>query len=128
MTEHQTQKHDALDSLRSGIRTIANQLGLRVGFPSDADRAELPFPVSYPTLSRELLGDRKFERVYHSAINAAERIADRLGYLVEPIRDNRGVLVGREFRFPTKMKAVRFKLIVDAALAGRPLLLAGVTQ
>src|SRR5690349_8390867 len=104
MTQSTAQNSTALDIIRTGIRVLAEQRGFRVGFPTDADRTELPFPVSYPTLSRELLGDRKFERVYITAINAAERIADRLGYLVEPIRDNQGVLIGREFRFPTKMK------------------------
>ena len=59
---------------------------------------------------------------------AAEHIAGRLGYLVEPIRDNRGVLVGREFRFATRLRAVQFKLLVDTTLAGRPLSSTGVTK
>lgn len=124
----QNHKLPALDNVRCGIRDIANHLGLRTGFPTDADRAALPHVIRYPNLSRERLGDWRFQRVYQSAINAAEHIVGRLGYLVEPIRDNRGVLVGREFRFATKLKAVRFKLLVDAALAGRPLPSMGVEQ
>jgi hypothetical protein len=103
----------------AAIRTIANQRGFRVGFPTDADRAALSHAIRYPNLSREQLGDRRFERVYRAAINAAVHIAGRLGYLVEPIRDHRGVLVGREFRFPSRPAAIGFKLIVDTALARR---------
>jgi hypothetical protein len=110
------------------IRAIASQLGLRVGFPTDADRAALPYVIRYPDLSRERLGDWRFERVYRLAIYTAERIAGRLGYLAEPIRDDRGVVVGREFRFAKSLTAVNFKLRVDAALAGRPLPLTGVAK
>jgi hypothetical protein len=128
MSKHPNLKFAAVDNIRSGIRNLANRLGLRTGFPTDADRAALPYVIQYRNLSRELLGDRKFERVYHSAINAAVHIAGRLGYLAEPIRDNRCVLVCREFRFATKLKAVQFRLHVDAALAGRPLLLTEVAR
>ena len=79
-------------NLSAAIRTIANQRGFRAGFPTDADRSALPCVVRYDTLSRERLGDWRFERVYRAAINTAERIAGRLGYLAEPICDNRGVL------------------------------------
>ena len=128
MSKSPIRKFVAVDNVRSGIRDIANQLGHRSGVPTDADRAALPHLVSYDTLSRERLGGWRFGRVYRAAIHAAERIAGRLGYLAEPIRDNRGVLVGREFRFATKMRAVRFKLLVDTALAGRPLSSIGVTK
>lgn len=116
MTQSLIRKFAAVDNIRSGIRDIANQLGLRTGFPTDADRAALPQVVSYDTLSRERLGDWRFERVYRAAIAVAEQIAGRLGYLVEPIRDHRGILVGREFRFADSLTAIRFKLHVDAAL------------
>jgi hypothetical protein len=128
MTQSPIRKFAARDNIRCGIRDLANRLGLRTGFPTDADRAALPHIIRYPSLSRELLGDRKFERVYHSAINAAVHIAGRLGYLAEPIRDNRGVLVRREFRFAKSFAAVRFRLHVDAALAGRTLPLTEVAR
>lgn len=115
-------------NLSAAIRIIANQRGFRVGFPTNADRAALPHVVRYDTLSREHLGDWQFERVYRAAINAAVYIAGRLGYFVEPIRDHHGILVGREFRFPSRLAAIRFKLIVDAALVRRHLLLAEVTR
>ena len=66
------------------------------------------------------MSDRRFEQIYGVAINTADRIAGRLGYLVEPVSDDRRVVVGREFRFASSMAALRFKLILDAALAGRP--------
>ena len=72
------------------------------------------------------IGDSR--EFYRAAIDAAEHIAGRLDYLVEPVRDNRGVLVGREFRFASSLAAVRFKLLVDTALAGRPLSSTGVTK
>ena len=128
MSKSLTRKFAAVDNVRSGIRSTAKQLGLRTGFPTDADRDALPCVIRYPNLSRETLGDWRFQRVYRAAIGAAEHIAGRLDYLAEPVRDNRGVLVGREFRFATTMKAVRFRLHVDAALAGRPLPLTGVAQ
>ena len=128
MTQSSTRKFAAVDNIRSGIRDIANRLGLRTGFPTDADRAALPHVIRYPNLSRERLGDWRFERVYRAAINAAEHIAGRLGYLVEPISDHRPVVVGREFRFASSLASVRFKLIVDAALSGRPLPLTEVAR
>ena len=128
MTQSPIQKYAAADNIRSGIRNVANRLGLRTGFPTDADRAVLPHVIRYSTLSRGKLGDGRFETVYRAAIDAAERIAGRLGYLVEPIIDYRPVVVGRKFRFASKIAAVRFKLIVDAALAGRSLPLAGAAR
>jgi hypothetical protein len=106
-------------NLAAGIRKLAQRLGLRTGFPSDADRAALPHVIRYETLSRERMGDWRFERVYHSAIAAANHIAGRLGYLVEPVSDDRPVVIGREFRFATPFHAARFKLMVDEATAGR---------
>jgi hypothetical protein len=128
MTQSPIRKSAALDNIRCGIRDIANRLGLRTGFPTDADRAALPYVIRYPNLSREKMGDWRFDRVYRAAIHAAENIAGRLGYLVESSRDYRGVLVGREFRFASSLAAVRFKLIVDTALARRHLPLAGVVR
>jgi hypothetical protein len=128
MTQSTIRKFGALDNIRCGIRDLASRLGLRTSFPTDADRAALPHVIRYPALSRDRLGDWKFQKIYRAAIHAAEHIAGRLGYLVEPIRDHRPVVVGREFRFASRLAAVRFKLIVDAALAGRHLPLAGVEQ
>ena len=128
MTHPLNRKSAAVDNIRCGIRDIANRLGLRTGFPAETDRAALPHVVRYDTLSRERLGDRRFERVYRAAIDAAEHIAGRLGYLVEPISDHRPVVVGREFRFASSLAAVRFKLIVDAALTGRHLTFTGVAR
>jgi hypothetical protein len=108
-------------NLAAGIRNIAKRLGLRTGFPIDADRAALPHVVRYPSLSREKMGDWRFERVYHAAIAAANHTAGRLEYLVEPVSDNRSVVIGREFRFATLFHAARFKLMVDEAMAGRRL-------
>lgn len=110
------------------IRRVANDLGLRTGFPSDADRAALPYTVRYDALSRERMPDWRFERVYKAAKMAAEHIAGRLGHLVEPICDHRHVAVGREFRFATSLAAIRFKLAVDEVLAGRPLRLVGAAK
>lgn len=81
------------------LRHVARRLGLRIGFPTDADRTALPHVVRYDALSRERMGDRRFERVYRAAIDAAERIAGRLDYLAEPVSDGQPVVVGREFRF-----------------------------
>jgi hypothetical protein len=128
MTQSPIQKFAAVDNIRCGIRDIENRLGLRTGFPTDADCAALPHVIRYPALSRERLGDWKFQRVYRAAIDAAEHIAGRLGYLVEPISDHRLVVIGREFRFASNLAAVRFKLHVDAALAGRPLPLTEVAR
>ncbi len=114
-------RHPNLNAVAAGLRGIAGRLGLRTGFPTAADRAALPHVVRYDTLSRERMPDWRFERVYRAAISAAARIAGPLGYLVEPISDRRPVVVGREFRFASSFAALRFKLIVDAALAGRPL-------
>jgi hypothetical protein len=127
MIQSPTRKSAAFDTIRSGIRILANQRGFRVGFPTDTARAALPHVVSYSTLSRERMGDRRFARVYRVATGAAEHIAGRLGYLVEPIRDHQGILVGREFRFADSLAALRFKLHVDAALSGRSLRIAEVT-
>jgi hypothetical protein len=115
-------------NLTAGIRNLAKRLGLRTGFPTDADRAALPHVVRYETLSRERMGDWRFEKIYHAAIAAAEHVAGRLGYLVEPVSDNRPVVIGREFRFATLFHAVRFKLMVDEAMAGRRLRLPEVTK
>jgi hypothetical protein len=115
-------------NLAAGIRNLAKRLGLRTGFPTEADRAALPHVVRYETLSRERMGDWRFERVYHSAIAAANHITGRLGYLVEPISDNRPVVTGREFRFATLFHAARFKLTVDEAMAGRRLRLPEVKK
>jgi hypothetical protein len=128
MTQSSIRKSATLDNIRCGIRDIANRLGLRTGFPTEADRAALPYAIRYPSLSRERLGDWRFERVYRAAIAAADHIAGRLGYLAEPISDHRLVVVGREFRFASSLAAVRFKLMVDAALAGRSLQAAEVTK
>ena len=114
-------KHPNAEFDFAAVRRIAKRLGLRTGFPTAADRAALPHVVRYPSLSRERMSDRRFERVYGVAIDTADRIAGRLGYLVEPVSDHRPVVVGREFRFASSFAALRFKLIVDAALAGRPL-------
>ena len=113
--------HPSRPTLAAGLRRIAVRLGLRTGFPTHADRAALPHVVRYPSLSRERMSDRRFERVYGVSIDTADRIAGRLGYLVEPISDDRPLVVGREFRYASSIAALRFKLIVDAALAGRPL-------
>ena len=114
--------------LAAALRRVARRLGLRTGFPTDADRAALPHVVRYDALSRERMGDRRFERVYQAATTAAERVAGRLGYLVEPVSDGRPVVVGREFRFASSFAALRFKLEVDAALAGHPLRVAEVSR
>jgi hypothetical protein len=113
--------HPSRPFLAAGLRHIAARLGLRTGFPTNADRAAFPHVVRCDTLSRERMPDWRFERVYRAAIDAAVRVAGRLGYLVEPIGGHRSVVVGREFRFASSVAALRFKLIVDAALAGRPL-------
>ena len=128
MSKFPIRKFAAVDNIRCGIRDLANRLGLRTGFPTEADRAALPYAIRYPSLSRERLGDWRFERVYRAAIAAADHIAGRLGYLVEPINDHRPVVIGREFRFASSLAAVRFKLIVDAALAGQSLQAAEVTK
>lgn len=120
-------KHPDRKLVAAGIRRIAKHLGLRTGFPTNADRAALPHVVRYD-LSRERMGDWRFEQVYRAAIDAAERIAGRLGYLAEPISDHRPVVVGREFRFASSLAAIRFKLAVDAALAGRHLRFAEVAE
>ena len=121
-------KHPNAEFDFAAVRRIAKRLGLRTGFPTAADRAALPHVVRYDTLSRECMPDWRFERVYRAAIDAAARIAGPLGYLVEPISDRRPVVVGREFRFASSFAALRFKLIVDAALAGRSLPLTGVPE
>lgn len=112
-------KHPICPFDAAALRRVAADLGLRTGFPTDADRAALPHVVRYDALSRERMGDRRFERVYRAAIDAAERVAGRPGHLVEPVLDHRRVVVGREFRFASSFAALRFKLVVDAALAGR---------
>ena len=81
MSTHR-QKFAAADNIRRGIRDIANRLGLRTGFPTDLDRAALPHVIRYPALSRARLGDWRFESGYRASINAAEKIAGRLGYLM----------------------------------------------
>lgn len=112
MSKHPIRPFDAVV-----LRRVARRLGLRTGFPTDADRAALSHVVRYDALSRERMGDRRFERVYRAAMDAAERIAGRLDHLVEPVSDGRPVVVGREFRFASSFAALRFKLVVDAALA-----------
>jgi hypothetical protein len=115
-------------NLAGMVRSVTKRLGLRTGFPTDADRAALPHVVRCDTLSRERLGDRRFEHVYHAAISAAEHIAGRLGYLVEPVSDHRPVVTGREFRFANSLAAMRFKFVIDATLAGRHVALTGTAS
>ena len=122
-------KHPNPNSNLAGlVRSVTKRLGLRTGFPTDADRAALPHVVRCDTLSRERMGDWRFEHVYHAAISAAEHIAGRFGYLVEPISDQRPVVVGREFRFSTPSAALRFKLNFSETLAGRYPPLSGVAK
>ena len=121
-------KHPDSTFNAAAVRRIAHDLGLRTGFPTDAERAALPHVVRYDTLSRERMPDWRFERVYKAARLAAEHIAGRTGHLVEPVCDHRHIAVGREFRFASSLAAIRFKLAVDGLLAGRPLRLAGAAK
>jgi hypothetical protein len=102
----------------AALRDRLARTGLRCGWPTAADIAHHHHAVVLRGLSRAVLGDRRFERVFKATRAAAAQIAP-CAHLIEAIYEDHQ-RVGYVFRFANSMAALRLRLCYDAALAGRP--------
>ena len=98
------------------VRRYADAIGLRYGWPSDEDRAARPHIVRLP-LSRERLGDHRFERMF-AAVRACALHIDT-GCVIEAVFEDYQ-RVGYTFAVTTQIEAVRLRLCYDHLMAGRP--------
>jgi hypothetical protein len=93
-----------------GIKRAGTALGLKGGFVDDARRAATPYVVDCPDLSREMIGDREFEKQFSERRDwCEERCYDN--HEIESIRDQRMRLVGRRFRFANEGDAALFRML-----------------
>ncbi|WP_046861605.1 hypothetical protein [Microvirga massiliensis] len=84
-------------------------LGLKSGFITPARRAATPNVVTCTGLSREHLGDELFERQFHHRRVWCKQQCPG-DYEIEPIRNDRMVLIGYDFRFVQQGDAALFKI------------------
>jgi hypothetical protein len=100
--------------LISSIQHAAAAAGLKGGFVDDARRQATPLTVDCIGLTRENLGDTRFENELREREDWCKEhcIGDRE---IEPIRQA-GRLVGRRFRFGDDTEAVYFRLQFDTRL------------
>ena len=109
MYSHEIIHSSARQRMIAGIRQAGQALGLKGGFIDDARRAATPFVVVCPDLSREVIGDREFEKQFSERRNWCEERCPA-DHEIEPVRDRQMRLVGRKFRFMNECDAVLFKL------------------
>lgn len=96
------------------LKRVAAVLGIQDGFVDEARRQATPLTVDCVGLTRENLGDERFEDEMHERESWSRQhcIGKRE---VEPIRDDRR-LIGRRYRFENLSEAVHFKLRFDTDL------------
>ncbi len=105
----------ALD-LRDLIQRHEAATGLRCGFPTSADYARFCHVVELEGLCRDWLGHDQFCCVYPAVRDLAVRLAP-LAFIVEPIRDDRHIVVGYRFGFDDAATATGFDASVRSELS-----------
>jgi hypothetical protein len=89
----------------------------RVGFPTAADYANTPYVVQVE-MSRAKLGDAQFERIFALCRAAADELAPGVAIVEAIYKDYERI--GYEFRFPTKLAEIRFRLCHEAVMRHQP--------
>jgi hypothetical protein len=102
----------------SAFTRFAEARSAATGFLTDEQRAQMPHVVRLTGLTRAVLGDARFERVYALCKYAAAQIAQQAFWAETVIEGN--TRAGYVFGFADKLAGLRFALCHEAAMQGRP--------